>query len=282
MKKVFTARRLVVGVFIAMITVGVLTLSSYSLRSDKSPSLPNRIVNDITGWISNVAAIPLGGVSHGFDSVGNLMSTYQENQQMNSKVDELAQAKVQLQVTKAENKALKEQLKLDDTLTDYSVVNASVISRSPVNWQSQLIINQGSNAGIKKNMPVMGSGGLIGRISRVDTTSSKVELLSDNSQTADRFAIRIVADDNKFVDGLITGFDQGKNKILMEYVTSDADIKPGDKVATSGLGGVTPAGLYVGEVSSVEANDYGLSKKIYIKPSTDFNNIPMVSVAIPK
>lgn len=282
MKKVFTARRLVVGVFIAMITVGVLTLSSYSLRSDKSPSLPNRIVNDITGWISNVAAIPLGGISHGFDSVGNLMSTYQENQQMNSKVDELAQAKVQLQVTKAENKALKEQLKLDDTLTDYSVVNASVISRSPVNWQSQLIINQGSNAGIKKNMPVMGSGGLIGRISRVDTTSSKVELLSDNSQTADRFAIRIVADDNKFVDGLITGFDQGKNKILMEYVTSDADIKPGDKVATSGLGGVTPAGLYVGEVSSVEANDYGLSKKIYIKPSTDFNNIPMVSVAIPK
>ncbi|KRN75698.1 hypothetical protein IV73_GL000193 [Weissella kandleri] len=282
MKKVFTARRLVVGVFIAMITVGVLTLSSYSLRSDKSPSLPNRIVNDITGWISNVAAIPLGGVSHGFDSVGNLMSTYQENQQMNSKVDELAQAKVQLQVTKAENKDLKEQLKLDDTLTDYSVVNASVISRSPVNWQSQLIINQGSNAGIKKNMPVMGSGGLIGRISRVDTTSSKVELLSDNSQTADRFAIRIVADDNKFVDGLITGFDQGKNKILMEYVTSDADIKPGDKVATSGLGGVTPAGLYVGEVSSVEANDYGLSKKIYIKPSTDFNNIPMVSVAIPK
>ncbi|MFL1695484.1 rod shape-determining protein MreC [Weissella kandleri] len=282
MKKVFTARRLVVGVLIAMITVGVLTLSSYSLRSDKSPSLPNRIVNDITGWISNVAAIPLGGVSHGFDSVGNLMSTYQENQQMNSKVDELAQAKVQLQVTKAENKALKEQLKLDDTLTDYSVVNASVISRSPVNWQSQLIINQGSNAGIKKNMPVMGSGGLIGRISRVDTTSSKVELLSDNNQTADRFAIRIVAGDNKVVDGLITGFDQGKNKILMEYVTSDADIKPGDKVATSGLGGVTPAGLYVGEVSSVEANDYGLSKKIYIKPSTDFNNIPMVSVAIPK
>ena len=123
---------------------------------------------------------------------------------------------------------------------------------------------------------------MVGRISQVSNTSSKVELLSDNSQTANRFAIRIATDKGQMVDGLITGFNQTKNKILMEYVTSDVEIKPGDKVTTSGLGGVTPAGLFVGTVSSVEANDYGLSKKIYIKPSMNFNNIPVVSVAIQK
>lgn len=282
MKKIFTARRLVIGVIITILTLGVLTFSSYSLRSDKGPSMPNRMLNDITSWISNTVALPVGGVQHGFNSIDNLISTYQENKQMSAKVDELAQAKVRLQVMRSENKALKEQLKLTDTLTDYSLVNASVISRSPVNWQTQLIIDQGSNAGIKKNMPVMGSGGLVGRISQVSNTSAKVELLSDNSQTANRFAIRIATDNGEMVDGLITGFNQTKNKILMEYVTSDVEIKPGDKVTTSGLGGVTPAGLFVGTVSSVEANDYGLSKKIYIKPSMNFNNIPVVSVAIQK
>ncbi|MDR3241366.1 MAG: rod shape-determining protein MreC [Lactobacillaceae bacterium] len=282
MKKIFSSRRLVVAVIIAIITIGVITISSQSNQSQKEPSIPSRIISDITGWMSDVVAIPIGGVHNGFNSLENLMSTYTENQKMNSQVDELAQAKVQLQVLRSENKALKEQLNIDNTLTDYTVVSASVISRSPVNWQSQLIINRGTNAGIRKNMPVMGSGGLVGRISQVDTTSSKVELLSDNSQLSDRFAIRIATSNNQVVDGIITGFDQSKNRIVMEDITSDVEIKKGDLVTTSGLGGVTPAGLFVGKVGSVKTDDYGLSKKVYIKPSTDFNNIPVVSIAMPK
>ena len=68
----------------------------------------------------------------------------------------------------------------------------------------------------------------------------------------------------------------------MGQITSDVDVKKGDLVTTSGLGGVTPAGLYVGKVASVGKDNYGLSKKIYIKPATDFNNVPVVSVAIPQ
>ncbi|MCM0582411.1 rod shape-determining protein MreC [Weissella diestrammenae] len=282
MKKFFSSRRLVVAVIIAILTISVITVSSQAKQSQKEPSIPSRIISDITGWLSDVVSVPIGGVHNGFDSLGNLMNTYSENQKMSARVDELAQAKVQLQVLKAENKALKDQIEINTTLTDYSIVSASVISRSPVNWQSQLIINRGSNAGVQKGMPVMGSGGLIGRIAQVNTTSAKVELLSDNSQLTDRFAIRATNSDGQVVDGIITGFDQSKNEIVMADITSDVKLKKGDLVTTSGLGGVTPAGLYVGKVSSVEANDYGLSKKIYIKPSTDFNNIPVVSVAIPK
>ncbi|WP_373770664.1 rod shape-determining protein MreC, partial [Weissella soli] len=215
-------------------------------------------------------------------SLQNLLNTYQTNQKLTSRVDELAQAKVQLQIVKNENKALKAQLKLNDTLTDYDVVNAVVVSRSPVNWQTQLVINQGSSAGIKKGMSVMGSGGLVGRVTQVNTTNAKVELLSDNNQTSDRFAIRVTTTSGDTVDGIITGFNQSKNRIVMGDTTSNTTVKKGDLVTTSGLGGVTPSGLYVGKVSSVVTDDYGLSKKIYIEPATDFNNIPVVSVAIPK
>lgn len=282
MKNILTSRRLVVAVIVAIVTIGVIVISSRAQNSQKEPSLPTRVVSDVSGWVSSVVSSPVKAVSGGYEAVSGLLNTYKENQALTEKVDDLAQAKVQLQTLQAENRALKDQLQIENTLTDYKVVNAVVISRSPSNWQSQLIVNKGSNAGIKKGMSVMGSGGLIGRVSEVNTTNAKVELLSDDSQVADRFAIRVANKDGKVVDGIVTSFNQEKNLIVMGQITSDVSLEKGDLVTTSGLGGVTPAGLYVGKVQKISQDDYGLSKKIYINPATDFNNIPVVSVAIPQ
>lgn len=282
MKNILTSRRLVVAVIVAIVTIGVIVISSRAQNSQKEPSLPTRVVSDVSGWVSSVVSSPVKAVSGGYEAVSGLLNTYKENQALTEKVDDLAQAKVQLQTLQAENRALKDQLQIENTLTDYKVVNAVVISRSPSNWQSQIIVNKGSNAGIKKGMAVMGSGGLIGRVSEVNTTNAKVELLSDDSQVADRFAIRVANKDGEVVDGIVTSFNQEKNLIVMGQITSDVALEKGDLVTTSGLGGVTPAGLYVGKVQKISQDDYGLSKKIYIKPATDFNNIPVVSVAIPQ
>lgn len=282
MKNILTSRRLVVAVIVAIVTIGVIVISSRAQNSQKEPSLPTRVVSDVSGWVSSVVSSPVKAVSGGYEAVSGLLNTYKENQALTEKVDDLAQAKVQLQTLQAENRALKDQLQIENTLTDYKVVNAVVISRSPSNWQSQLIVNKGSNAGIKKGMSVMGSGGLIGRVSEVNTTNAKVELLSDDSQVADRFAIRVANKDGEVVDGIVTSFNQEKNLIVMGQITSDVALEKGDLVTTSGLGGVTPAGLYVGKVQKISQDDYGLSKKIYINPATDFNNIPVVSVAIPQ
>ena len=282
MKNILTSRRLVVAVIVAIVTIGVIVISSRAQNSQKEPSLPTRVVSDVSGWVSSVVSSPVKAVSGGYEAVSGLLNTYKENQALTEKVDDLAQAKVQLQTLQAENRALKDQLQIENTLTDYKVVNAVVISRSPSNWQSQLIVNKGSNAGIKKGMSVMGSGGLIGRVSEVNTTNAKVELLSDDSQVADRFAIRVANKNGDVVDGIVTSFNQEKNLIVMGQITSDVALEKGDLVTTSGFGGVTPAGLYVGKVQKISQDDYGLSKKIYIKPATDFNNIPVVSVAIPQ
>jgi rod shape-determining protein MreC len=281
MKKFLSSRRLVIGVIIAILTVAVITVSSNARNDNDQPSLPTRVISDVTSWLSELVSSPVGAVKNGFSAVTGLMDTYEDNQKLMSRVDELAQAKVQLQAAQKENKALKDQLNVASTLTDYSVVNASVISRSPSNWQSQIIINKGSNAGIKKNMSVMGSGGLIGRVSEVSNANAKVELLSNPGDSANRFAIRVTNKAGETVDGIITDFNQSKNLIVMGSITAQVDVQKGDLVATSGLGGVTPAGLFVGTVSSVASDDNGLSKKIYIKPASDFNNIPVVSVAIP-
>ena len=281
MNNIFTSRRLVIGVIVVIVAIGAITLGPRAHNSEKEPSLPVRVISDVSGWTSNIVNAPIRAVKGGFDSIDELMNTYQENGRLTKKVDDLAQTKVQLQVLQQENRALKDQLKISNTLTDYKVVNAVVTSRSPSSWQTQLIIDKGTNAGLKKGLSVMGSGGLIGRITQVNTTNAKVELISDNSQVSDRFAIRVQNGDGETVDGIVTSFNQSKNLIVMGQITSSVSVKKGDLVTTSGLGGVTPSGLYVGKVEKVGSDNYGLSKKIYIKPATDFNNIPVVSVAIP-
>ena len=164
-------------------------------------------------------------------------------------------------------------------MTDYSKINAAVITRSPSSWQKQVIINKGQTSGVKKNMPVMSAGCLVGRVIEVNQTNSKVELLSDTSESANRFAIQLDGEGSKTINGIITGYDSETNELIMGQVTSKAKVKKGTKVTTSGLGGVTPKGLYVGKVSRVGKDDYGLAQKIYIKPAADFNDVNVVTVA---
>lgn len=143
-----------------------------------------------------------------------------------------------------------------------------------------VIIDKGSAAGIKKNMPVLSGSGMVGRVSEVNRTNSKVELLSNSSESANKFAVSITNKSGQVINGVITGYNSGSNRIEMGNVTSKKKIQRGDKVVTSGLGGVMPAGLYVGTVTTTGTSDYGLASKITIKPAADISDLSVVSVAI--
>ena len=279
MQKFFSNRRLVV-IFVLLILCFGLMAGSVALRNKKStPTLIQQFGNDIVGFTNNVVSYPISGVKSGLNSVSELMNSYSENKTLKKQVSELAQVKVRDQTLADENSQLKKELKLQKSLTDYSTVTAAVISRTPSSWQSQIVISKGQTDGIRKNMPVLSQSGLIGRVSEVNKTNSKVELLSDSNESSNRFAIQIKTSSGDVVNGIITGYKKSTGQLIMGQVTSDADIKKNDKITTSGMGGVTPKGLYVGKVAKVGKDDYGLAKKIYITPATDYNDLSVVSVA---
>ena len=279
MQKFFSNRRLVITVVILVVCFGLMG-GSIAMRNRRStPPLIQQFGNDIAGFADGIVAYPVNAVQGFADSVSGLMNTYTENRELKQKVSELAQVKVRDQTLAKENKQLKAELKLKNSLTDYSTVSAAVMSRTPSSWQQQLVINKGQTSGIKKNMPVLSGGGLIGRVAEVNKTNSKVELLSDTSESSNRFSIVINGTDGKSVNGIITGYNARTNELIMGQVTSTAKIKKGAKVVTNGMGGVTPKGLYVGKVSRIGKDDYGLAKKVYIKPATNFNEINIVTVA---
>ncbi|RRG09041.1 MAG: rod shape-determining protein MreC [Lactobacillus sp.] len=279
MRKFFSNQRLVMIVVILVLCFGLMG-GSVALRNRRStPPLIQQFGNDIVGFTSTVVAYPVNAFQSGVNSLSELTNAYQENRLLKKQVTELAQVKVRNQTLTEENKQLKKELKLNHSLTDYTTVTASVMTRTPSSWQNQLIINKGETSGVTKNMPVLSGSGLVGRISEVNKTNSKVELLSDSNEASNRFAIQISNKSGKTVNGIITGYQKSTGLLLMGHVTSKVKVTKGTKVITSGMGGVTPKGLYVGKVAKVSEDDYGLAKKIYIKPATNFNNINIVTVA---
>ncbi|WP_010622802.1 rod shape-determining protein MreC [Paucilactobacillus suebicus] len=279
MRKFFSNQRLVIIVVILVVCFGLMGGSVVLRNKRATPPLIQQFGNDIVGFASTIVALPANGLQSGFNSISELTNTYQENRQLKQQVTGLAQVKVRNQTLTTENKQLKKELKLNHSLTDYSTVTAAVMTRTPSSWQNQLIIDKGETSGVSKNMAVMSGSGLIGRISEVNKTNSKVELLSDSNEASNRFAIQITNKSGKTVNGIISGYQKSTGLLTMGDVTSKVSLKKGDKVITSGMGGVTPKGLYVGKVAKVSEDDYGLAKKIYITPATSFNDINIVTVA---
>lgn len=282
MHKFFSNRKWVIIIVCIVLALGFMTLSVSTRNNRSMPPFIQRFGNDIVGITSTVVAFPVNTVRHGSENINNLINTYKENQQLKSQVSTVVSTKVKDQALQQENAQLKRQLKMNASLTDYQAITSDVLSRTPSAWQNQFIINKGSSTGVQKNMPVLGGNGLIGRVSEVNTTNSKVELISDNSDSSNKFSVAITNKDGKTVNGLINGFDRNTGELIMGHLNTRIRLKKGDKVSTNGLGGITPKGLYVGSVSKNTTDDYGTASKVYIKTPANINDLEVVTVAAKK
>lgn len=279
MQKPFFNKKLVITM-VSLIIAFLLIAFSIFVRNDRStPSFIQNIGNSAAGVVDKVVNAPVEGISWMTGSVSNLTDTYQENAQLKKKLDSMNALQVENETLKQENKQLKQQLSLNKSLTSYTDISAYVISRSPSTWQNQIVISKGSNAGITKGSAVVSDKGLIGRVMEVNKNNSKVELVTTQDDAADRFAVQLIDNNGQTVNGLITGYDTDTNLLVMGQITSKENVKKGTQVITSGLGGTTPKGLFVGTVEKVVNQQAGLPTKIYIKPAADMTNLNVVTVA---
>ncbi|MBD5430044.1 rod shape-determining protein MreC [Lactobacillus sp.] len=276
MKNFFKNKKILATFIIIIVILSMLTVS-VNLRNRRSaPTFVQKLGNDTMAIVSRVVKWPVSLVTGSVDSVQNLVNAQNENDHLKKQIDDLAQTKARNSALESENTQLKQALKLKSTLSDYDIVNGSVISRSPDSWSDLLVINQGSQSGIKKNMAVMSGSGVIGRIIEVNRTSSKVELITSTDKSANRFAVEATAADGKKVHGIISVTSD--NKLAFTQVVDGRKLKKGTRVYTSGMGGRSPKGLLVGTVKKTTRDSYGLSDVIEIKPAGNINDPSVVSV----
>lgn len=171
---------------------------------------------------------------------------------------------------------LKDLVELNKSLTEYTPINATVLSRNKSYWFNTLTIDKGTSSGIQKDMAVITKNGLIGKISKVSDNSSEIKLItSDDIHFKVSIAIKISDVDTY---AIMNGFDSKKRLIKADGIDKTIEVPRGALVVTSGLGEMFPSGITIGTVEEVESDKYNLSKTIYIKTYQNFNNIHYVTV----
>ena len=272
MNPIFSNKKL-----IGWVLGGIVTLLLITFSLTVGSTIVSQGVNDVTNILGRMLAYPANSVNDFMESISNLTNTYQENQTLKQKVETIYELEVQLNDLKKDNEKMKEALKLQDTLNDYSLINATVIARNPDTWRDIVTINKGANDGLTPQMSVMSDNGLVGKVLDVNPTSARVALLSNNDNTLVRVAAMIQGE-KETIYGTLTGFDHEKNILIMSQIQATQEIKVGDKVVTSGLGGVSPSSLYIGTVEEVAMDRFGLYKEVRIKPAADTNDVRYVTV----
>ena len=272
MNPIFSNKKL-----IGWVLGGIVTLLLITFSLTVGSNIVSQGVNDVTNILGRMLAYPANSVNDFMESISNLTNTYQENQTLKQKVETIYELEVQLNDLKKDNEKMKEALKLQDTLNEYSLINATVIARNPDTWRDIVTINKGANDGLTPQMSVMSDNGLVGKVLDVNPTSARVALLSNNDNTLVRVAAMIQGE-KESIYGTLTGFDHEKNILIMSQIQATQEIKVGDKVVTSGLGGVSPSSLYIGTVEEVAMDRFGLYKEVRIKPAADTNDVRYVTV----
>jgi rod shape-determining protein MreC len=184
-------------------------------------------------------------------------------------------ARLQTQVIELQQQVTETQIL--SALVDFSRANpentyraAAVIGRDPSPFLHYIIINRGSNDGIRRGMPVVTNQGLIGRVDAVISNGSRVMLITD---PASQVNVRL---QNSKIEAMLSGSVTGN--LSLDMVSQDVTIESGDVVLTSGLGGGYPPDLLVGQVLNVRKRDYELFQQASVQPVVDFTQLQIVLV----
>ncbi|WP_404404115.1 rod shape-determining protein MreC [Jeotgalibacillus malaysiensis] len=273
MPSFFRNKRLIVLLVSIILLVALI---GFSLRERENISLPEQFVKDIVGFGQNIASKPAGFVGGGIESVQDLLNTYSENKKLKSRLEELALLQTQVTDLERDNEELRAQTNVEGNIRDYNTTNATVIARNPDQWQDTIIIDKGQVNGLEANMAVQTAGGMIGRVKDTGQFTSTVELLS--ARNSNNRVSALIQTEESNVYGLVEGFDPEREELMVRKIPFDVEVEEGSSVITSGLGGVFPRGLLIGEVTEVSSDEYGLTQTAYVKPAAKLSDIEHVLV----
>lgn len=274
LRRFFENKKLIV-LLVSVITS--FSMIAYSIFSQSQMPRPILWVNDVTAVVGRFVSTPTNAMMRFTDSINDLMNTYEDNQRLKSQISSLEELEAQNEILQSENEELSALLDLQPSLVGKNVIASSVISRSPDTWLDSITIDVGTNSSIEENMSVMTESGLVGHVTEVSATSSKVQLLITENNQMKNVAVSIQTDDG-IVSGILSDYDEKTQELILKQVPNDAKVSEGNTVITSGLGGVSPDGLIIGEVTSASSDNFGLSQSVRVKPAADFKDIRSVLV----
>ena len=149
--------------------------------------------------------------------------------------------------------------------------------RDPANWWRTVQIDLGSRDGLRENLPVITDAGLVGRVSSVSLTHAQVVLVGDPNCRVSALVENAARD----MGVLIAGGTLDTSLVELTYLASSANLKPGQSVITSGLGGIFPKGIPIGQIVDSRSVEYGLYTDARVKLNANLGSLEQVWVLFP-
>lgn len=241
----------------------------------------NRNVSAVESFLSGIITIPQNGFKYienwfsgndlFFSDIENLKL---ENETLKAENEKLKNKMMNYEILASENKTLKEQARIQESYSDYEVIIADVISDSASNWDETYVINKGSEDGVQPSMTVITTDGLVGYIESVAKHTSKIVSIIDAGNSVSGRSTR--TRDSVICKGNIDLKDEGKLKVMS--IPIGVEFIEGDKFETSGMGGIYPKGIAIGEVESFENKANPVENEAILKTYVDFNKLETVAV----
>src|SRR5262245_5423299 len=218
-----------------------------------------------------------GATSGFFQQIWNFRSTAAENEQLKQRLTEVETELHTARQATAENERLKALLNLNEQ-NNIKSVPGRVIARDPSVWFNTIMINQGSSSGIAVNMPVVTTGGIVGRVITVSPFASQVMLITDEKAGAGAVVGQL---GQSGALGSVRGrADLGVALIEMRYVSGLEKVEVNDYVMTTGQDGIYPPGLNVGRVVDVKSGTATQAHQILIQPGAQLDHLEEVAVLL--
>ena len=257
----------------ALLLLAAFLTYALNLRNKEHANPLESGVMAVTAPLARAVAAVDGLFGHIWSDYIDLLEVRRENVTLRASVKRLNERIVAVNEAVSANARLKGLLDLKEAVGAPSVA-VSVIGEDSSAWFKTLVVDRGSADGLSEGMPVLAAGGVVGRLVKVAPQSSRVLLLTDHASAIAALVQRSRA------RGVVRG--AGGGRCSLEFTVKDEDVKLGDTVISSGIGGVFPKGLPIGEVTMVKKGEYGVFQTIEIRPTVNIGHLEEMLVLVGK
>lgn len=250
-------------IVIILVVVGIILLAFSGILRPVFGKVMDPFVK-LQGWLSTQFIT----VYDFFTLPRDVTDLIAENTALKNEVSQLQSQVIELQGQLSEADILYALLDFARAKPEHTYIAASVIGRDPNPFMHYLIIDHGSDDGLRYGMPVVTQQGLVGKIDAVTASAARVQLITDPDSTIN-VRMQSLNEEAQMI-GSVTG------DIELTMIPSDVNLMPGEILLTSGLGGNYPADIVVGQVMNVQHKENDIFQSAVVQSQIDFSTLRAV------
>ncbi len=226
---------------------------------------------DVARSLQEIITLPVDFLGDGWDHYVALVGVGEENVRLRGRISVMAEENLQLREALVASGRLQQIAEMREGF-EIPMLPSELVGGDASPWFRSVLFDRGRVHGVRSGMPVISEDGLVGLVTSASRYSARSMLLLDRQSAVDGTVQRSRA------RGIVRG--RGVDDLEFEFVVRDGDVRVGDVIVTSGLGGVYPKGLRIGRVTKVSDPGARLIQHATIDPAVDFGRLEQVFVML--